>query len=45
MRFRDALVDVGYFLLTLILVSYGLLLVLRGYAALGVARLRGRATS
>lgn len=45
MRLRDALVDLGYFLLTLILVTYGLVLVLRGYAALGFARLRGTATS
>ncbi|MFQ6013035.1 MAG: hypothetical protein ACE5LS_05270 [Thermoplasmata archaeon] len=39
MRPKEAALDLGYFLLTLFLVSYGLLLVLRGYLARGFSRL------
>jgi hypothetical protein len=36
---REAVVDLGYFFITLFLVSYGLVLVVRGYLARGLSAL------
>ncbi|MFQ5837283.1 MAG: hypothetical protein ACE5HJ_00695 [Thermoplasmata archaeon] len=40
MKVKEVLMDFAYFILMMVLVSYGLLLVARGYMALGLSRLK-----
>ncbi|MEE9268001.1 MAG: hypothetical protein V3U70_01180 [Thermoplasmata archaeon] len=44
MRLREAVLDLGYLFLTLFLVTYGLVLVVRGYLVGGFSKLTASAT-